>query len=95
MGQALASALYAGNHWGMPCTTGQSRLNQLKLLGIKTDRLTTSEHSQSCLGSPSVCSTMSGSSITYDYVQVSATQGKQYSHAEEPWQSCRFWAASQ
>ena len=30
-GRALASAgmkVYAGNHWGMPCTLGQTRLNQ-------------------------------------------------------------------
>jgi len=33
--------------------------------------------------------------MTNDHVQVSARQNKQYSHAEESRQSCRFWAASQ
>ena len=59
-GRALASAFYAGNHWGMPCTIGQSQLNHFNLPGIISDRLTTSEHRQSCLGCPSICSTMSG-----------------------------------
>lgn len=58
-GRALASASDAGNHRGMPRTMGQSRPNQFKLLGVTADRLTISEHNQSCLGSPSMCSTMS------------------------------------